>query len=42
MLYQFQLYNKVNELYVYIYPLSTESSSPPSQPSRSSQSTCAI
>ena len=39
MLYSFLLYNKVNQLYVYIYPLSIESSPPPLHPSRSSQST---
>ena len=36
MLYYFLLYNNINQLYVYIYPLPLE---PPSHPTRSSQST---
>ena len=40
ILYQFPLYNKVNQLYVYIYPIPLEPPSyPPYHCSRSSQST---
>ena len=39
MLCQSLLYNKVNQLYVYIYPFPLEPTSTPSNPSRSSQST---
>ena len=40
MLHSFLLYNKVNQLYIYIYPhISSLLRLPPSHPSRSSQST---